>query len=58
MPSRYQDPDTFEPDWTYQDDANFIDKIWVWQLIVLFVTLITTNLGCLKICNRNDIRDS
>ena len=50
--------DDFTGEKTYVDDAAFIDKIWVWQLALFIVCLITSNVGCFKCCTRNDIRDS
>ena len=45
-------------DRTYMDDAAFIEKMFTFQLIALIVCFATANLGCFKICNRNDLRDS
>ena len=56
--SHSDDGETFSGDRTYIDDAAFIDKIWVWQLILFIVCLLTTNIGCFKCCTRSDIRDS
>lgn len=58
MPSKTISDTEYDATWTYQDDANFIDKIWVWQLVTFFLCLITSNFGCFKVWNRTDLRDS
>lgn len=58
MPSKTLSDTEYDTNWTYQDDAEFIDKIWVWQLVTFFLCLITSNFGCFKMCNRTDLRDS
>jgi len=59
MPSRPLNDTAFDPDWTYEDDANYIDKIFIWQCITLFLCLITSNFGCSKMFNsKYSLKDS
>ena len=58
--SRVSSDKTFDADWTYADDANFIDKIWVWQLAIFIISFFVVNIGCFRCCNKSDedMRDS
>lgn len=58
MPSRTLNSTLYDVNWTYQDDANFIEKIWVWELVTFFICLVTASFGCFKVWNRTDVRDS
>ena len=56
--TKQEDLYVYPSDRTYMDDAKFIDNMFVFQLIALIVCFITANLGCFKVCNNNDLRDS
>ena len=58
MPSRTISTTEYDPNWTYQNDADWIEKFWVLQLVTFILCIVTSNLGCFKFCNRTDIRDS
>ena len=58
MPSKTISDFEYDENWTYQDDAHFIDKMWAFQMVTFFLCLCTSNIGCFKIWNRTDIRDS
>lgn len=58
MPSKTLSSTEYDPNWTYQNDAHFIEKIWAWEMVTFFVCLVTANFGCFKIWNRTDVRDS
>ena len=58
MPSKTSSDTEYDMGWTYADDANFIDKFFIFEIITLIVCLMTSNFGCFKIGNRNDLRDS
>ena len=48
----------YDTNWTYADDADFIDKFFIFQLVTLIICLVTANFGCFKIGNNNNLRDS
>ena len=56
--AKQEDLYVYEGDSPYMDDAKFIDNMFVFQLIALIVCFITANLGCFKVCNNKDLRDS
>ena len=58
VPSKATSSTEMDKDWTYKDDADAIQKLWVWQLVTFILCLITSNFGCFKIWNRTDLRDS
>ena len=58
MPSRLKSTTQYQMDWTYQDDAAYIHKMLIWQGVLFIIFICTGNLGCFKIFNSNDIRDS
>jgi len=58
MPSKTSSDTAYDETWTYTDDAKFIDNFFIFQLITLFVCLITSNFGCCKIGNSENVRDS
>mmetsp|Transcript_35027 Transcript_35027/g.42899 ORF Transcript_35027/g.42899 Transcript_35027/m.42899 type:complete len:229 (-) Transcript_35027:440-1126(-) len=42
LPSRAKSDSEFDSDWTYKNDAEFIDKIWLWQLVLFIFCFITS----------------
>ena len=58
MPSKTTSDTEYDINWTYADDADFIDKFFMLQLIALFICLVTSNFGCCKCGNSANIRDS
>ena len=59
MPSRTLNDTMYDENWTYADDADYIDKIFIWQCITLCLCLITSNFGCSKMFNsRHSVKDS
>lgn len=58
MPSRTVDDSSYDPDWTYADDAKLIEKLWWCQLVSLIVCLCAANLGCCKSKKANEVLDS
>jgi len=58
MPSHLKSETQYDMTWTYKEDAEFIHKILIWQGVCFLVFLCTGNLGCFKIFNGNNVRDS
>lgn len=58
MPSQTTSTTAYDPNRTYADDAEFIEKFFIGELIALILCLITSNLGCCKFGNKTNIRDS
>ena len=58
MPSQTSSTTAYDTDRTYADDAAFIEKFFVAELITLILCLVTSNLGCCKFGNNKNMRDS
>ena len=58
MPSKTTSDTQYDLNWTYADDADFIDKFFICELIALICCLVTSNIGCCKCGNNSNVRDS
>jgi len=58
MPSHLKSETEYDLTWTYQDDAKFIHTILIWQGVAIVLFICTGNLGCFKLMNKTDYRDS
>lgn len=52
MPSKTTSDSSYDLNWTYADDADFIDKFFICELLALICCLVTSNIGCCK-CGNN-----